>query len=135
VPAVKSAVERAAKLNARKHAIMDRLAKCVSSVPYTAGSLPMQFYGDFPWGLRRLDPADYGPWCYQPTDCRGGPIGGEGDAWYFRRDPYEIEAAWSPDGFIMENRGERESARVFLARYGRRLRRILAEAVPGMGAL
>jgi hypothetical protein len=136
VPAVKSAVVRAAKLSVRKHAIMDRLAKCVSTLSYLEGQLPWDFYTDFPWRLRQLDPEMYGPWTFQPLNCCGGAMGGEGDAWYFRRDPHEIEDAFAPDGSIVENRrAEDRSARVFLARYGRRLRRILAEAIPGRGGL
>jgi hypothetical protein len=71
VPAVRSAIERAAKLNAPKQAVLDRLTACEKTIPNGAGSLPRDFYAGFPRRLRQVDPGWYGPWCYQPITCYG----------------------------------------------------------------
>jgi hypothetical protein len=74
VPAVKSAVERAAKLNARKHAVLDRLTACRKSIPFAAEDMPEGFHAGFPRRLRHLDPDMYRPWCYQPINWNGDPM-------------------------------------------------------------
>jgi hypothetical protein len=60
----------------------------------------------------------------------------EAFAWYFRADPFEIECAWSatPD-CLYDDADIRRPRMEFRPLNRERLRRLLAEAIPGMGAL
>jgi hypothetical protein len=105
------------------------------------------------------------PFCFQPLDKRHGHhvllplhrkyklLGTNYDdhvpsyddhadrAWHFRRDPREIEGAWSPkeghDCFVYTSwdYDNYRTEKAFFNEYRRRLRVLLAEAVPGVGGL
>jgi hypothetical protein len=131
LPAVKSAVERAAALNAPKLALLDHVKRIE------------RYWTDAPYCMHRLED---GSWL--PLNRSYKPLGGDpgayydyeactGQAWSFRADPHEIEGVWQPDRSeewlyiaydLSRVRGEH-------AAYLRRLRRVLAEAVPGVGGL
>jgi hypothetical protein len=131
LPAVKAAVERAAALNAPKLALLDHVKRIE------------RFWTDAPYCIHRLEG---GSWL--PLNRSYKPLGGDpgryydyeacaGQAWSFRADPHGIEDVWQPDMSeewlyitydLSRVRGEH-------AAYLRRLRRILADAVPGVGGL
>jgi hypothetical protein len=131
LPAVKASVERAAALNAPKLALLDHVEQIE------------RYWTDAPYCLHRLEEGSWLPLnrSYKPL---GGDPGGyydyeacTGQAWSFRADPHGIEGVWQPDRSeewlyiaydLSRVRGEH-------AAYVRRLRRILAEAVPGVGGL
>jgi hypothetical protein len=158
LPQLKAAIDRAKTLNAPKDAIMARLALCKDRGPYQRDPhlRSPHFHLDFPKKLHDLDPERYGPWCYLPTNYHHSVLGSDGDCgswsfssqadhswdmWCFRRDPHQIEGAWSPrKGFgdylyTPHDEDECKTERKWLDRYRARLRLLLAEAVPGAGAL
>ncbi len=156
LPGVKASLKRAAALNAPKLALLATAEQCK-----TRGAT---FRLDLPHRLLRLhhstdeDPR-YGEHVYLPLNRSGVPLGEEAgwrgcydrcdaSAWHFRRDPNEIgvlidddseiEGGWPPGGrnylYITDDlHGMADS--VFLSVYRDRLRRVLAEAVPGVGGL
>jgi hypothetical protein len=129
LPAVKASVERAAALNAPKLALLDHVEQIE------------RYWTDAPYCLHRLEEGSWLPLnrSYKPL---GGDPGGyydyeacTGQAWSFRADPHGIEGEpdrseeWLYIAYDLSRvRGEH-------AAYVRRLRRILAEAVPGVGGL
>jgi hypothetical protein len=133
-PAARGSIERANALNARKQAIVDRAEHIKHD---------KRFLSDLPYCLHRLED---GSWL--PLNRSYKPLGGDpcgyydyqactGQAWRFRADPHEIDGVWQPDMGeewlyiaydLCRGRGEH-------AAYVRRLRRVLAEAVPGVGGL
>jgi hypothetical protein len=109
------------------------------------------FYLDLPFRLQPLDKR-HGPHVFLPLHRKYKLLGTDRDdhvrdyddhadvAWHFRRDPREIEGAWSPkqDYFVytMSDYGNSlKNEKPFLNEYRRRLRVLLAEAVPGVGGL
>jgi hypothetical protein len=152
LPAVKASIERAAALNAPKLALLATAERCKKLDGFDRGRKSPQFYSDLPYTIEHLDER-HGPHVYLPVHRNYNPLGTDYDggparshdvadlAWHFRRDPREIEGAWSPkqrdccyfytsvdyDNCLTEN--------AFLATYRDRLRRVLAEALPGVGGL
>jgi hypothetical protein len=109
------------------------------------------FYLDLPFMLQPLDKR-HGPHVFLPLHRKYKLLGTDRNdyvrdyddhadlAWHFRRDPREIEGAWSPkqEYFIYTSSDYGNSLRnekPFLNEYPRRLRILLAEAVPGVGGL
>jgi hypothetical protein len=109
------------------------------------------FYLDLPFRLQPLDKR-HGPHVFLPLHRKYKLLGTDRDdhvrdyddhadlAWHFRRDPREIEGAWSPkqDYFVytMSDYGNSlKNEKPFLNEYRRRLRVLLAEAVAGVGGL
>jgi hypothetical protein len=151
IPSLKASIERAMALNAPKNALLSTLDRCKGRGPLQREEHepPPNFYLDFPKKLHQLDPERYGPWCYLPTNWHHALIGTDGhsfssrddygwEMWAFRRDPFEIEGAWSDQRgyfYTWRDKDDCKTDRAFLARYRDRLRRVLAEAVPGVGAL
>jgi hypothetical protein len=131
LPAVRAAIEHANSLNAPKLALLDHVNRIE------------RFWTDAPYCIHRLEDGSWLPLnrSYKPL---GGDPGGyydyeacSGQVWSFRANPHEIEGVWQPDRSdewlyitydLSRVRGEH-------AAYLRRLRRILAEAVSGVGAL
>jgi hypothetical protein len=157
LPGIKASVERAAALNAPKQAIMDLAARCkerggFARRDYKPGQVAFHF--DLPYVLMPFD-TKYGPHTYMPCNrdyallgelgkMTGGPFWRYEDhperAWHFRRDPREIEGAWLDPPNVLYLYGAADtvvykSARAFMERCRDRLRRALAEAVPGVGGL
>jgi hypothetical protein len=158
LPQLKAAVDRAKALNAPKDAVMARLALCKDRGPYQRDPhyRSPHFHLDFPKKLHDLDPERYVPWCYLPTNYHHSVLGSDGsceswsfsdrddhswDMWCFRRDPHEIEGAWSSHErhgdylYTHHDTDDRGWGRKYIDRYSARLRLLLAEAVPGVGAL
>jgi hypothetical protein len=156
-PAVKAAFDGAAALNASKHALLDLAERCQKRGGYCRSDYKpgqVAFHFDLPYVLMPLD-KKYGPHVYMPCNRDYAPLRELGKitggsfwdyddyperAWHFRRDPREIEGAWLDPPNVLYLYGgadkiEYKSARAFMARYRDRLRRVLAEAVPGMGGL
>jgi hypothetical protein len=104
----------------------------------------------------------FGPRAYVPRNrdrelLRGWQVGGpdatatELHAWYFSSDPFKLKDVWAdldgvwsehgagylygPDDLRLQGRYGRNGVAMFLECYRERLRRLLAEAIPGMGAL
>jgi hypothetical protein len=152
LPGVKASLERAAALNAPKLALLELAGRCKKLGRYTRrdGRPAPHFYLDLPYCLRQLDQS-HGEHVYLPVNRHYKPLGQEqhahgayedhaGQAWHFRRDPHEIEGAWSKTDrsyfYVGEDVGRYRTERAFLEAYrDDRLRRVLAEAVPGVGGL
>jgi hypothetical protein len=128
---------------------------------YKGGQVAFHF--DLPYVLMPLDekhgplaPAGQRPAAhvYMPCNRDYAPLGELGKAtggsfwdyddyperaWHFRRDPREIEGAWldPPNVLYLYGAADREypSDRAFMEIYRKRLRLVLAEAVPGAGPL
>jgi hypothetical protein len=96
--------------------------------------------------LEKLAPVQFGPRAYVPMNRDRNLLGEDGehpcscgtewDAWSFRSGPFEIKSAWSPTPGCMYDDDDLRRARMeFRPLYRDRLRLLLAEAVPGAGAL
>jgi hypothetical protein len=162
-PAIKTAFERAAALNAPKQAILDRLAQCKSLFADDETffrHFPSRLVPLFPWQPRR-EPIHPLEGVYLPLNRWRAPLG-EGPEWDGGFGDY-VDRAWNfnlfPDGdfdddlselidegvYSIGGCGDRrlglmdhftdDDAPAFLATYTVRLRRVLAEAKPGVGAL
>jgi hypothetical protein len=109
------------------------------------------FYLDLPFRLQPLDKR-HGPHVFLPLHRKYKLLGTDRNdhvrdyddhadlAWHFRRDPREIAGAWSPKQdyyvYTMSDYGNSlKNEKPFLNEYRRRLRVLLAEAVPGVGGL
>jgi hypothetical protein len=154
LPAVKASVERALALNAPKQAIMDRAERIKKRGEYDRRYCEPgkpAFYLDLPFRFQPLDKR-HGPHVYLPLHRKYKLLGTNYNdhvpsyddhadlAWHFRRDPREIEGAWSPkqDYFVYTSSdygNSLKNEKPFLNEYRRRLRVLLAEAVPGVGGL
>jgi hypothetical protein len=156
VPVVKAVLERAKALNAPKDAIMHLAQRCKDRGGWhrrdrDPGNYKPAFHLDLPYQFKRLD-ARHGPHVYLPVNRHYGPLGRDrrewrgsyddyaDQAWHFRRDPLEIEGVWlaPPNVSYLYGGGDTvvyKSARAFMARHRDRLRRVLAEAVGGLGGL
>jgi hypothetical protein len=155
--AIKAAVERAKALNAPKRALLDLAERCKKRGGYHRSDYKpgqVAFHFDLPYVLMPLDER-YGPHVYMPGGRDYAPLGELGKvtggrywhydehperAWHFRRCPYEIEGAWldPPNERYLyggADRREYSSPREFMETYRKRLRLVLAEAIPGKGAL
>jgi hypothetical protein len=134
LPAVRATIERANALNARKQAIVERAEHIKHDE---------RFWTDLPYCLHRLEDGSWLPLNRSYKPLGGDPLGYydyeacTGQAWGFRGDPHEIEGVWQPDMSeewlyipydLCRLRGEH-------AAYVRRLRRVLAEAMPGVRGL
>jgi hypothetical protein len=165
LPAVKAAVERAAALNAPKLALLAIAERCKTwggSLRSDKGE-PV-FFRDLPHRLYRPYWTEENPGnprrdehVYMPLNRHGAPFGEEGgrrgdhdynpaQAWHFRRDPAELGILIKDDRSAAEWPYKRNclyttkdlcgvADSAFLPVYRERLRRVLAEAVPGVGGL
>jgi hypothetical protein len=165
LPAVKASIERAAALNAPKLAILDLAERCKtwggSLQPEQVvffRDLPHRLFRPY-WTDENPGNPRRDEYAYVPLNWHGAPFGEDGGrrgdhdysparAWHFRRDPAEFAVLIDDDPEIIHGdapgkrnylyaiadlHGVADSA--FLAVYRKRLRRLLAEAVPGVGAL
>jgi hypothetical protein len=149
----KASIERATALNVSKLALLATAERSKKRGEYQrcycAPGEPA-FYIDLPFRVQPLDKR-HGPHVFLPLHRKYKLLGTNYDdhvpdyddhaglAWRFRRDPREIEGAWSPkqDYFIYTSSdyGKSRNETSFLNEYRRRLRILLAEAVPGVGGL
>jgi hypothetical protein len=153
---IKAAVDRAIALNRPKQALLDLAERCKKRGGYYRSDYKpgqVAFHFDLPYVLKPLD-ENYGPHVYMPCNRDYAPLGELGKvtggkfwkydnyperAWHFRRDPREIDGAWldPPNVLYLYGGADKEypSARAELETYRKRLRRVLAEAIPGVGGL
>jgi hypothetical protein len=165
LPGIKASVERAAALNAQKLAILATAERCktwggslrpAKGEPVFFRDLPHRLYRPY-WTEENPGNPRRDEHVYMPLNRDGAPFGEEGgrrgdfayhpaQAWHFRRDPDEIGILIKDDRSAAEWPYKRNSLYAikdlkgiadgaFLAVYRKRLRRLLAEAVPGVGGL
>jgi hypothetical protein len=165
LPGVKASIERAAALNAPKLAILATAERCktwggslrpAKGEPVFFRDLPHRLYRPY-WSEENPGNPRHDERVFMPLNRDGAPFGEEGgrrgdfgynpaQAWHFRRDPAELGILFKNDlcsaewpykrnslYVIKDLKGVADSA--FLAVYRKRLRRLLAEAVPGVGGL
>jgi hypothetical protein len=129
-------------LNKKRRGLLDPLADDANGV--SPGPGWRNFRRDYPWSFEKLDAEQFGPWVYIPLNRdlnqlrSDHPPGGshEAFAWYFRSDPLDIEGAWSSTPGQMYDENDLRRPKIeFRPLYHERLRRLLAEATPGLGAL
>jgi hypothetical protein len=149
-------------LNAPKLALLATAERCKSwwetakGEPVFSRDLPHRLYRPY-WTEENPGNPRRDEHVYMPLNLDGAPFGEEGgrrgdfgynpaQAWHFRRDPAELGILFKNDlcsaewpykrnslYVIKDLKGVADSA--FLAVYRERLRRVLAEAVPGVGGL
>jgi hypothetical protein len=125
-----------------KRKLLDALAEEANGI--TPGAGWRNFRRDYPYTLEKLDPKLFGPWVYIPLNRELNYLRSdhppasshEAFAWYFRRNPFGIEGAWSATPDCLYDDADLRRPRIeFRPLYRERLRLLLAEAIPGMGAL
>jgi hypothetical protein len=160
LPGVKASIERASALNAPKLALLATAERCkawggslrpAKGKPVFFRDLPHRLYRPY-WTEENPGNPRHDEHVYLPLSHEGVPLGGErGDdnparAWHFKRDPAEIGVLIKDDRCDAEWPYKRNclyvtkdlygvADNVFLAVYRKRLRRLIAEAVPGVGGL
>jgi hypothetical protein len=151
LPQLKAAVERATTLNRPKQALLDRLAQCRTLFQDETffRHFPRRLHPLFPWQPSR-EPRHPLEGVYLPLNRWGSPLGEgpewDGDfgdyvtqAWHFRWDDDTPDEALYTlgcgGGLSLMDHYTDDYAPAFLATYGKRLRRVIAEAKPGLGGL
>jgi hypothetical protein len=139
---VQIALRSADRLNKHKRKLLDPLDEEANGIVPGAGW--RNFRRDYPYTFERLDPVRFGPYVFIPLNRdlnylrsdHPPACSHEALAWYFRTSPFEIEGAWSATpGCLYDDADLRRPRIEFRPLYRERLHRLLAEAIPGMGAL